>query len=290
MTSISNAGLRKSFIGPAKVHILGSLVLALITLWCYGNTLTWMYGRFVGADSYYSHGFLIPAIFAYLVWRKRNELSEKDFSSSWWGLGLIIFSLFLHIVGTIVYVFSISGFSLFILLIGFSLFILGRDMTRVIAFPLAFLLFMFPMPEAFLTYVSFPMKMLVAKSGASIAEMIGIPAYREGFHILIPAGDLLVGNPCSGLRSLIAFLALGALTANLAGISTLRQGILIFLAIPIALLSNMLRVPLLIILAQHFGLSAVDPDTFLHMATGLFVFAVALPLLFLTGKLMQWKR
>jgi len=158
----------------------------------------------MGADSYYSHGFIIPLVTGFLIWQKRSQLRAADVGLSWWGLWVVLAAVLIHILGVTLYVFSISGFSIFFLIIGLSLFVFGKQATRIIIFPLTYLIFMFPVPEAFISAISFPMKMLVAKTGVDIVRLLGVPVFREGFNITIPAGSLLVGNPCSGLRSLIA--------------------------------------------------------------------------------------
>lgn len=264
------------------------IILALFVA-AYHSTLAWMYDRYMGADSYYSHGFLIPLISGYLIWKKKDELSHTRAEFSRLGLSLIVFSALLHLLGIILYVFSISGFSIFFFVVGLSLFFLGTKNTKTIIFPLAFLLFMFPVPEAFLSAIGFPMKMLVAKYGAFFANLLGIPVYREGFYLTIPAGTLLIGNPCSGLRSLISFLALGALISHFSGLSLGRKWTLFFTAIPIALVSNILRVLMLVMIAHFGSMAAAEPDSYLHTGTGLLVFALGFLLLIAVQKLLAWK-
>lgn len=270
-----------------QTHLLFIPILLIGFVACYHDVLAWMYGRYISSDSYYSHGFLIPFVSAFLIWQKRSDLKVTAVEFSWWGLILIIASVLIHIAGTILYVFSISGFSIFFLVSGTSLFLFGKNITRIIIFPLIFLIFMFPLPLAFITTISFPMKMLVAKVGVWIVNNLGIPTFREGFHITIPAGSLLVGNPCSGLRSLISFLALGAVFAYLIDMSNIRKLILFVSAIPIALLSNIVRVPILILISNFWGMEAAAPESFWHDASGVFVFVVGSLLLFTTERLLK---
>ena len=275
-------------ISSRTLPIYISIILLLFII-SYHSVLSWMYGRYMSSDSYYSHGFIIPFLSAFLVWRKRENLRDVKTECSWWGLLLIIASALIHITGTILYVFSVSGFSIFFLILGMSLFLFGKNISRVIIFPLVFLIFMFPVPEAFISVLSFPLKMLVAKAGVWIVNNLGIPTFREGFYITIPAGSLLVGNPCSGLRSLISFLALGAVFAYLSSMSNIRKWILFILSIPVALLSNIVRVPILILISHFWGLSAARPDSFWHDASGIFVFVIGLFALFCIERLLEWK-
>jgi exosortase len=119
--------------------------------------------------------------------------------------------------------------------------------------------------------------------------MIGIPVFREGFNISIPGGNLIVGNPCSGLRSLISFLALGAVYAYLTHLPLSRKWILFFTTIPIALLSNIVRIPILILVSNYWGLEAAAPDTIVHTGSGLLVFILGFLLLLSAAKVLEWR-
>lgn len=268
------------------------LIFLLITLFllCYHTTLAWMLQRWGGVDSYYSHGYLVPFISGYLIWLKREELRQIPPSSSTLGLFLIIFAVFLHLMGTVLYVFSLSGFSIFFLILGSVLFLFGKEFTKVILFPLIFLIFMFPLPLAFLSLITFPLKILVAKAGVTVVNLLGVPVLRNGFDITIPGGNLVVGNPCSGLRSLIAFLALGAVMAYLTDISPSRKLILFLSSVPIAILSNAIRVPVLILISHFYGLKAASPESIWHNATGMLVFILGFILLMGLSRVLQWKR
>jgi len=252
----------------------------------YYDIFQWMYERYMGADSYYSHGFLIPFVTGYLIWLKKDELSRAEKQSSWLGLFLIISAVLVHIFGIAIYVFSIAGFSIWILIVGISLFLYGKEVTKIILFPLFFLLFMFPLPGAVISMVSLPLKFIVAQLGVKIASLFGVPLLLDGFVITIPQGDLLVGNPCSGLRSLIAFLAMGSLFAYFSNLSNGRKIFLFLLAIPIAIASNLVRVPILIIWSYKWGLASAAPDTWVHTGSGFVVFILGLLLLFVALRLL----
>lgn len=260
----------------------------LLFIASYHSTLIWMYGRYISSESYYSHGFLVPFVTAYLIWRKRELLRDKIPGFSWPGLAIIIIALLIHLFGTIIYVFSVSGFSIFLLIIGLSLFLFGGEITRIIFFPLVFTIFMFPLPSAFISLISFPLKLFVAKSGAWIAGMIGIPVYLEGFYISIPSGTLLVGNPCSGLRSLITFLALGSIFAYISPLSLWRRYMILIFSAPIAIISNVIRVPVLIAISHHLGLEAAMPGGFWHDASGIMVFIIGFFLLICVTRILEW--
>jgi len=249
----------------------------------------WIYDRYIGADSYYSHGFIVPLVSLFLIYQQKDRLSQVKQRSSKIGLFVIFFALLLHVLGTALYIFSVSGFSLFFLAIGLSLFIFGEETTKIIWFPLFFLVFMFPLPMAMISLIAFPLKIFAAKAGVFAVSLFGVPVHGEGFNIFIPAGHLLVGNPCSGLRSLIAFLALGSIFAYMAPLTSARKWALFLLSIPIALLSNIVRVPILILVSHYWGLKSAAPDTLVHTGSGVLVFVLGFLLLLFTAKVLEWR-
>ena len=273
-----------------KQHLIFVPITVLLFIICYYDTLIWMYDRYMASDSYYSHGFIVPFVSGFFIWLKREELNAEKAEYSRFGLILIILAAIVHVLGIILYVYSISGFSIFILIFGVTLFLFGWKISSIIFFPLVFFIFMFPMPLAIISAISFPMKMLVAKAGVEIVRLLGIPVFREGFNISIPAGDLLVGNPCSGLRSLIAFLALGSVFAYMSSMSHVKKWVLFFLTVPIAIFSNMVRVPILILISHYWGLEAASTDSIWHDASGVFVFVIGLIMLFYSGRILEWKQ
>ncbi len=271
------------------VNIIFLTIIGIFTVFAYKTTLMWMYDRYMGADSYYSHGFIVPFISMYFIYLQKEKLAKVKSQNGVIGLIILSFALLLHILGTLLYVFSISGFSIFFLIIGLSLFLFGKEISKIIWFPLLFLIFMFPLPEAVISLISFPLKIFAAKAGVYITGLFGIPIYLEGFNILIPAGHLLVGNPCSGLRSLIAFLALGSIFAYLEPVSLIKKWVLFLVSIPIALLSNIVRIPILIIVSNYWGLEAAGPDTFVHTGSGILVFVLGFFLIFSAAKVLEWR-
>lgn len=271
------------------INISGLLLIGLLVVFAYRATLAWMFQRYMGADSYYSHGFLVPFVSLFFIYQQKDRLKRIEQQASLAGLWIILFALLLHVLGTVLYIFSVTGFSLYFLIVGLTLFLFGVERAKVIWFPLFFLVFMFPLPMAVIGLISFPLKIFAAKVGVFIVSLLGVPVHGEGFNITIPAGHLLVGNPCSGLRSLIAFLALGSIFAFMAPLTTGRKWILFALSVPIALLSNIVRVPILILVSHYWGIEAAAPDTLVHIGSGALVFVLGFLLLFSAAKVLEWR-
>ena len=260
--------------------VIGVLSLACF-IYAYHQTFLWLYERYTNPDSHYSHGFLIPLISGYFIWRKRDELKNTATSSSRIGLGLIVLALLIHIGSVWTHIFFTSGFSILLFLIGITLYLFGSEFTKKISFPLGFLIFMFPLPMGAIAAFSFPLKLMVANLAGSFLNLFGLPIFREGAVVHLARTTLTIDDPCSGIRSLISLLALGALIAYISKTNILRKVILFISAIPIAIFTKVLRVCALILAANWLGSQWAMPEHWFHTASGMGVFGISMVLIFL---------
>lgn len=261
--------------------IIKIIIVALLVVGIFVPAMISMAGRFTAADSYYSHGFLVPLVSAFLIWRKRKKLKELPIESSQAGLWILTGGLLLHIISTLLKINFGSYLAIIAVLEGLILYLFGKNINRQVIFPIAFLIFMVPLPSVVIIGISFKMKIFAAQIASYLANLIGISAVRDGSTIYLPNGQLMVGDPCSGLRSLISLLALGALFTQFVKGSAAKKNALFISAIPIALLSNMLRIIMLLWVTYVYGERAALG--FFHDFTGMLVFVFAfLGLIFAT--------
>jgi exosortase A len=270
-----------------KTPLILGLLSGACFIYAYHSTFLWFYERYTNPDSHYSHGFLIPLISGYLIWKKKDHLQHTVLSSSRTGLVLVALALLIHIGSVWTHVYFTSGFSILLLFIGLSLSLFGIDFTKKISFALGFLLFMLPLPMGAIEAFSFPLKMMVSNLAASLLNMAGLPLYREGAVVHLARTTLTIDDPCSGIRSLISLLALGALIAYISNTTVLKKGILFVSAIPIAIFTNVLRVCALILAANLLGSQWAMPEHWFHTASGMGVFGISMVLLFLTMRVLE---
>ena len=254
----------------------------------YYPTFEWFWLRWVtrGEESYYSHGPLIPVLSAFLIWRDRNRLRDIPIQVDNRGLLILLGGLFLQLFSAWARVHFTSGISLVIVVTGLSCYFLGRKMTRALWFPLFFLLFMVPMPLDLIAKLSLQLKLVAASLASSLVNLVGIPNILDGSTVFLPNTTLVVDDPCSGLRSLITFVAMGSLYAYIVHNAPFRRWILVLLCIPIAIFANLVRVVLILIISNQYG-SAIITNDFLHKGFGLLVFVVGLISFFLVAKLLK---
>ncbi len=185
----------------------------------------------------------------YLAWRRRPAGNLS--SPSNWGLLGLGGGLAGYLAATAWRAPFLSALAFIVVLGGLVWFLLGDEALRRWLFPLAYLILAVPLPfvDAFATYL----QGLTAQSATALVRLLGVPAVSEGGRITMTGCSLVVGAPCSGMRSLVALLALAAVLAYLLRGSWLRRGILLALAVPLAAAANVLRVLSLLLVAERWG-------------------------------------
>lgn len=276
-----------------KQDLIKLIALFILTAIVYIPTFIWMVDRWSDKDTYYSHGFLVPFVSGLIVWLKKDRLKALKIKPSnprlrrEASLGWLFFisGILIHIVSALWRIYFSSGFSLILVLTGLVLLFLGKEFLRQVMFPIIFLIFMVPLPLVAIANISFKLKIFAAHISTIIVNKLGIPAVRDGSVIKTAHSYLVVEDPCSGIRSLIALIALGALMAYFSNISRLRKAALFISSIPIALSSNVVRIVSLSLASEMYG--AKFATGMFHDAMGVLVFVFAFAGLSLVGKVLE---
>ena len=136
------------------------------------------------ADDNYSHGFLIVPVSLYVAWERRGQLRPASCTPSALGLVVVLGSLAIYVAGVLGAELFLTRISLIGVLAGTVLFVLGWSHLRLLAFPLAFLLLMIPIPAIVFNQIAFPLQLLASRFGETVAGGRAIPVLREG-NVLI---------------------------------------------------------------------------------------------------------
>ncbi len=235
-----------------------------------------MYDNWTMVDTYYAHGFFIPCISIFLIWRNRDALREAVSAPSAWGLVWIGGAAAMLLLGDFLG-FRVAGhLSLLPMLAGLSLLWLGGACTRKLWFPIAYLGFMVPLPGSIVQSISFELKLFAAKAAVGLANILTLPIVQSGSSIHFGHDSLLVGDVCGGLRSLVALLALGALVAHMSELKPWGKFVILALAGPIAVASNVLRIFALCVVGYFYG--SETAAGWVHDISGIGIFVVAVML------------
>jgi exosortase len=236
----------------------------------------------------YSHGFFIPLISGYMILVMRSELQNIPIRPSNWGLLFLLAGLGQLYVANVGSEFFLQRTSIILVLLGIALFLLGRAMTRKLLVPIAYLIFMVPLPAIIWNKIAFPMQLYSSAVTEKVIQAIGIPVLREGNVLHLAQTTLEVVDACSGLRSLTTMFALSAALAWFSPLASWKKWVIFLAAAPIAILANIVRLTGTAGLASIYG--AKVAQGFLHDFSGLFTFLVGLMLLVMTSKLLYGRQ
>ena len=227
-------------------------------------------------DGNYSHGFLIPPIAAYFVWERRQKFLAAESRPSALGLVLVFGSLGVLLLGLLGSELFLTRISILGTLTGTLLFLFGWARLRVLAFPLAFLILMIPIPGIIFSQIAFPLQLVASRVGESTLSALSIPVLREGNVLILANTSLEVAEACSGIRSLVSLIALAIVLGYFADPRWWVRTVVALSAVPVAIVTNGARVAGTGIAAHHFGPAAAEG--FFHEFSGWLVFLAAFAL------------
>ena len=218
----------------------------------------------------YSHGFFIPFISMYMVYTLRDELISSAIRPATFGLVILFAGLSQLLLATTGSEFFLQRTSMIPVLLGTILFCLGMEYTKKLLVPICYLIFMIPLPAILWNKIAFPMQLFSTALTEQVVHLIGIPIYREGNILHLTETTLEVVDACSGLRSLMTMFALSAALAWFSDLSPLKKWILFFMAAPVAIFANIIRLTVTAILSSRYG--AEMAQGFLHEFSGFVTF------------------
>ena len=237
----------------------------------------------------YQHGFIVVPLAIFFAYERRWDLEDARIRGSWLGLIPLSIGLLSLTVGRLGTELMTMRAGFVFTLIGMVLLLLGREVFRILAFPLFFLFLMVPLPQSLVNTIAFPLQLIAARTAVASLQELGIPALVEGNIIHLAHAELFVHEACSGLRSLMALITLGVVFAYF-----FRRGsmwtklFLVASTIPIAIFVNAIRVALTGVLAHYFGEEFATGA--IHDFQGLLTFGLAFFILLAEGRLIDLGR
>jgi exosortase len=224
-----------------------------------------------------------PIVLATAIWLfardGKRALAFANPPSGWAAAIALLPWLILYAAARITGLLEIRGVAIYGAMISVLYAMGGVRVLKSLWFPLLYCLFLIPIPDSLVDVLTQPVKLMISQSAVATLSAFGYPVASSGVSIYIGQFELLIAAACAGLNSLISLTAIGIFYAYLqhrAGWAyTAALAAVIF---PVAVFANFVRVLTLVLVTYHFG-EATAQD-FLHEAAGLFMFAVALIVIF----------
>lgn len=237
--------------------------------------------RVWSTDTNYSHGFLIPPIAAFLAWERRDRFLAAPPRPALAGLVIVAGSALIVALGGSEF---LTRVSLVAAVAGAVLAVFGWTRLRAVAFPLAILLLMIPLPAPVFERLESPLQIATSAVSEAMIRAVGVPVLRDGNLLALGNVTLEVAKECSGIRTTISLVVLGLAFGYSADARRWPRLLVLGLTVPVVILTNGMRVAATAVSAHYYGRDTATG--FLHDLYGWLAFAAAFATLVLIHRLL----
>jgi len=266
----------------------GGLRIAVVVVligWLYWDQLVRM--QRIWADHLdWSHGYLILPFSLYLIHTRRAELARVESRPSWLGLPVLLVGIAGYVAAIWLKIGYPQPLSMLLVISGVVLMMGGVALFRQLAFPIFYLVLAMPPSDRLYRAITQPLQQIAAAvAGFILSALPGIELYQHGINIEVVStatgeeiAKFTVAGACSGMRSLLAFLALGLAMAYFTPRPMWQRLAMALLVLPVALFCNALRVVAtgLLLIYQWSDLAEGTSHTLLGLGTfalGMFIYS-----------------
>jgi exosortase len=273
--SLSNTQQVETRLWSRRLWVWSVILIGLILL-LYAAVIKSLVAQW-WTDADYGHGFFVPLFSGYILWHTRELWTKVEIKPSNFGFVVMLGAIALLLLGSLGAELFTGRFSLLVLLAGMILFLAGWKMLRAVSFPLGYLIWMIPMPVIIYNQITFPLQLIASRLATAWLELAQVPVLRDGNILIMSNYSLEVVEACSGIRSLMTLMALAVAYGYLVSPRRWVRYVLAAFMVPIAIVTNAIRIMGAGLLAHRFGPGAAEG--FLHQFSGWAIFLVALVLM-----------
>jgi len=231
-------------------------------------------------DEDMSHGFLVPVVILWVVWRDRGRWQGLRTEPNGWGFAILVGAAILQFAGALG-VGLFAGSLAFLLSVAGALLCLGGfAWLRASAFPLVLAIFMLPKLAVVYNQVTLPLQLLASRMAAGILTSAGIGVIREGNILDVAGHRVAVVEACNGIRYLLSLGFMAVVFGYLSDSKLWMRVALLAAAVPIAIVANAVRV------AAAGWLPSLDSGC-PHEISGWIIFVLCLATLILLRQLFH---
>ncbi|MGI9344140.1 MAG: exosortase A [Gammaproteobacteria bacterium] len=259
-------------IGPGPLMVVGVALLSLG--WALRDTFSAMTEIWLNSSTF-NHCLLIAPAAAYLIWRRRHRLAECRTRGSIAGLTAFAACAVLWGIGALGGVATVQNVAAVGMISTAIWAVLGNEVARTIAFPLTYLLFMVPFGE----FIVPALMEWTANVTVVAARASGVSVYKDGLLFTIPNGSFRIVEACSGIRMLIASIAVAVLFAHLNFRSWYRRIVFVLAMIVASLIANGIRTYSIVMIGYYTSMETIAD----HELFGYVIFGSVLILMLIVG-------
>ena len=237
-------------------------------LFTYWETLVHVVRVWISTPDY-SHGFVVPIFAAFLLWQRQEMVDPWPNKGTWWGMPF--FLLFAGVRWGCMYLnYERDIDSLLPFLIGVTLILGGWRALRWAWPSILFLIFMVPLPDFLAAALGGLLQRKATIISVYVLQTLGIPAIALGeasnvIQLTKPENKLEIARACSGLKMMTVFFAICVGASLLLRMPIWKKVILVISAVPIAVISNVLRI---VVTGMLYEWVSVNVGNFIHDNAG----------------------
>jgi exosortase len=260
-----------------KEHIFYSIIICIATFLLFYPYFKWLVLFWIN-DPYDTFGYLVPIVSGWIIYSRKKDIFTKPVSYTRWGWVLFILGVTLathyrwnrHSV--------VASLGLPVFLYGLAMIVWGKERSRLLMFPLFFLIFLYPWGDILDTFVGFQLRLFSVNVVYFLYKCMGMDAAISG--TLLYTGQFLVdiAPACSGLTIMNVLLFMGAIGAYLNNGTKIKDVIIFLSVIPLSILLNTIRIFFTGLTGHFFGEKTAL--SFYHDISGMVIFGLALLLLY----------
>lgn len=247
MNSVSQLSHSKPLIPR---YLLVILLSALAGLVVYQDAISKVLTAVVNRNDS-SHAIFIPFLTAYFFWTIKDRIKQASIGYSWYGVPLLIICLVFPLTG--IGTFQVQFIAFIGFIYGLVLALMGKRMSKTVAFPIFFLVTMAPLPQDWYSNLAQISRVVAFGGSLKIISLLGIPHLRIGWDIELPNAMLRVAESCSGIRYLISFVVFGMAYAFLNKDSAPGRIATVLATIPISLFASICRLTIIFTMTYWVG-------------------------------------
>lgn len=267
------------------IDVVPLVPIGLILGWAYWSSLKAL-SELWSNDTNYSHGWFVVPIAIVIVWNRRDMIDRSKIRLRWWnvlplaailGLRYLLFDFNEQYLETATIPLVVAAVAL---AIG------GWHLLTAIWPAAVFLLLMLPLPPSLNGTMAGPLQAVATAGSVGLLQAFGMPVLAEGNVIIVGAERLEVARACNGLSMMLSFVTLITAMVILVRRPIWERVILLLSTVPIAIISNILRITATALSFQYLGHDL--SEKYAHDWAGYLMMPVALGFVLLELKLMSW--